>query len=761
MKKVLSLVLAIAMIMSMTTVAFAADTEETETIYITDITAPYEAVLAAGETATYGGKFTGTTLTISDAADAVVVYNGTTYAADENGVITVEFTASGVASPVKEFTLTSSVDATYSLSFAYPVGSMMNPEALFGIAQINVSIEEGNDQGYYYNWTSRADGTLVISAADYDETKFDVILSSTGSASYPQMSYSEDGTVSIDVKAGDTVTIQVVAVPDSTYNYSAVETTLTGDFIYPVGTQMNPEALFSVEQINVSIEEGNDQGYYYSWYSRGEGTLVLTVGEATEGVEYDVILTNMSNYQMAWLSDSDNGTVSMDVAAGDQVIIQVAVAPDDDWNWPAAEISMTGEMVYPVGTQMNPEYLLSIEQINASIEEGNSQGYYYSWYSRGEGTLVLTMGEATEGVEYEVVMTNMSTYQMAWLQDSDDGTLSLDVAAGDQVIIQVSVYADDSWNYPAAEISMTGEMVYPAGSQMNPEVLTGVEQIDVSLQAGNSQGYYYTWTVETEGTLKLTASSATAGVEYDVILTNMSNYETAWMSDSNDGTVSLDVAAGDEIIIQVVVSPDADWNWPAAEIVLEGQVEVEEEEPVVLVNPFKDVKKKDFYYDAVLWAVNEGITNGYGADDIFNPNGECTRGQIVTFLWRAAGSPEPESTSTTFTDISKKDFYYKAVLWAVENGITDGYGSRYTFNPDGICTRGQVVTFLWRYENKPAPQSSANPFKDVKSGAFYYKAVLWAVENGITNGYGSDDVFNPDGECTRGQIVTFLYRDIA
>ena len=173
---------------------------------------------------------------------------------------------------------------------------------------------------------------------------------------------------------------------------------------------------------------------------------------------------------------------------------------------------------------------------------------------------------------------------------------------------------------------------------------------------------------------------------------------------------------------------------------------------------FEDVVAGSYYEQPVQWAVNRGITNGYGSDTTFNPDGTCTRGQIVTFLWRANGSPEPASMTNPFTDVASDAYYYKAVLWAVENGITAGYGSDTIFNPDGACTRGQVATFLWRAEGKPGMSHATNPFTDVKPGEFYYDAVLWAVENGITNGYGSDTIFNPNGDCTRGQIVTFLYR---
>ncbi len=175
-------------------------------------------------------------------------------------------------------------------------------------------------------------------------------------------------------------------------------------------------------------------------------------------------------------------------------------------------------------------------------------------------------------------------------------------------------------------------------------------------------------------------------------------------------------------------------------------------------NPFEDVAESDYFAEPVLWAVEQGITTGTSAGK-FSPERACTRGQIVTFLWRAAGSPEPKSTENPFTDISAKDYYYKAVLWAVENEITTGTGKG-KFSPEKPCTRGQVATFLWRAEGKPEPASTENPFGDIASGEYYYDAVLWAVEQGITNGTGKDK-FSPDKDCTRGQIVTFLYRAMA
>lgn len=182
-----------------------------------------------------------------------------------------------------------------------------------------------------------------------------------------------------------------------------------------------------------------------------------------------------------------------------------------------------------------------------------------------------------------------------------------------------------------------------------------------------------------------------------------------------------------------------------------------------LNNPFVDIKESNNYYDAVLWAYHKGITGGTDATH-FSPNNNCTRAQVVTFLWRAKGCPEPTSVVCPFSDVSavqangKANPYYKAILWAAEKGITTGYAGG-LFKPNDTVTRAQFVTFLWRADNKPSTSGSINGFKDASSIAGAYKeAIAWAVEKGITTGY-SDGTFRPNATCTRWAVVLFMYRD--
>ena len=171
-------------------------------------------------------------------------------------------------------------------------------------------------------------------------------------------------------------------------------------------------------------------------------------------------------------------------------------------------------------------------------------------------------------------------------------------------------------------------------------------------------------------------------------------------------------------------------------------------------NPFVDVKEGAYYYDAVLWAVEKGVTSGTSATT-FSPDASCTRAQMVTFLWRAAGSPKVENGKNPFADVKADTYYYDAVLWAVEKGVTSGTSAT-TFSPDATVTRGQTVTFLYRNAGSPEV-SGTMPFTDVEADAYYAKAVQWAVQQKITTGT-SETTFSPMSDCTRGQIVTFLYR---
>lgn len=244
--------------------------------------------------------------------------------------------------------------------------------------------------------------------------------------------------------------------------------------------------------------------------------------------------------------------------------------------------------------------------------------------------------------------------------------------------------------------------------------------------------YYPEWSTRYDAVLRSYDSYATPA--------SSSEYSKTWSGNFSwnlDGTGLTD--------------PDGYADMSAAEILADlfGDAETQPSQ-----KGFNDVKPGDYFYDAVNWAVEKGITTGTRATT-FSPNASCTRAQIVTFLWRASGSPEPKTASNPFTDVAANAYCCKAVLWAVENGITTGTSAT-TFSPNAPCTRAQGVTFLWRANGSKAASAAAS-FTDVASDAYYAPAVAWAAEQNVTGGVGNG-LFSPDTTCTRAQIVSMLYR---
>ena len=267
----------------------------------------------------------------------------------------------------------------------------------------------------------------------------------------------------------------------------------------------------------------------------------------------------------------------------------------------------------------------------------------------------------------------------------------------------------------------------------------------VTRHSSGSSSYDPTYSVSTpskteHGTVTVSPKSATKGDTVTVTVKPDSGYvlETLTVTDKN----------GNELTLKDKGDGKYTFTMPA------GKVEVKATfmEDNSMLNFFYDVPNGAYFYEAVKWAVKNGITTGVG-NDLFAPEQPCTRAQIVTFLWRAAGSPEPK-TMSSFTDVPASAYYAKAVAWAVENGITNGM-TETTFAPNATCTRGQSVTFLYR-ALKGTASGNAN-FTDVKSDAFYADAINWAVANNVTNGT-SNTTFSPNADCTRAEIVTFLYR---
>ena len=270
-----------------------------------------------------------------------------------------------------------------------------------------------------------------------------------------------------------------------------------------------------------------------------------------------------------------------------------------------------------------------------------------------------------------------------------------------------------------------------------------VTYVEPSYSSGSSYDPTYSVTVDKtkNGSVTVSPKSASKGDTVTVTVKPDSGYvlETLTVTDKN----------GNELTLKDKGNGKYTFTMPA------GKVEVKATfmEDNSMLNFFYDVPNNAYFYEAVKWAVKNGITDGVG-DNLFAPEQPCTRAQIVTFLWRAAGSPEPKGAASGMTDVVSGSYYEKAVAWAIENGITTGTTTS-TFSPDATCTRAQAVTFLARALKAKA--ASAAEFSDVPTGSYFADAVAWAAANGVTEGIGGG-LFGSDNDCTRGQIVTFLYR---
>ena len=367
----------------------------------------------------------------------------------------------------------------------------------------------------------------------------------------------------------------------------------------------------------------------------------------------------------------------------------------------------------------------TIEHLYLSKENGNGQsievtpvkGVIYNGGVKEQDLVTLTM-------KYNDGATADSTYNVA-----SGATITLPTP-------RRSGYTFNGW--------YDGSKFYAAGASYTVSATVTLNASWSYISSGSS--YDPTYSVSTpskteHGTVTVSPKSASKGDTVTVTVKPDSGYvlETLTVTDKN----------GNELTLKDKGNGKYTFTMPA------GKVEVKATfmEDNSMLNFFYDVPNNAYFYEAVKWAVKNGITDGVG-NNLFAPEQPCTRAQIVTFLWRAAGSPEPKGAASGMTDVVSGSYYEKAVAWAIENGITTGTTTS-TFSPDATCTRAQAVTFLARALKAKA--ASAAEFSDVPTGSYFADAVAWAAANGVTEGIGGG-LFGSDNDCTRGQIVTFLYR---
>ena len=445
---------------------------------------------------------------------------------------------------------------------------------------------------------------------------------------------------------------------------------------------------------------------------------------------YGVVYDSVSKYPGA--ADADKIAVG-----GDTKIVT------DNGNAPIKmrrpESSTDNKIGVTGGTFSAPVEKEYLEGLNAELNTGKGDtpySYYTDVNAAKEAAKQLGGGTVTD-------LTSPNATKFTVTLKFDDGATAnqvLTVAENGTVILPTPTrsgsYAFRYWT--------DGTNTYAAGSEYTvtkEATLTAVWRYTGS-SSSSSSSTRYTVSVPSvaNGSVSVTPTSATKGATVTITVKPNEGYEL--------GKLTVTDQSGNRLSLTDKGNGKHTFTMPAGKVSVDAIFA-----KIEMTINFRDVKQSDYYYDAVKWAVEKGITEGTSATT-FSPNVSCTRAQMVTFLWRAAGSPVPKSTNNPFKDISSTDYFYNAVLWAVESDITTGTGVD-TFSPNAKVNRAQTVTFLYRAAGSPASGSSS--FSDVPESAYFAKAVAWADANDITNGT-SNVKFSPNADCTRGQIVTLLYR---
>ena len=511
--------------------------------------------------------------------------------------------------------------------------------------------------------------------------------------------------------------------------------TLTGNFTNSEGYYKNPDsATWPCDSIGGIVGARFDGSLTVTdcWF---DGKIVVNSIHAAVGGIVGCIAT---------VNNSVGGSVGdADIATKNCMVTTTDMGADKDGNtcWVAYAPDKTVKNCYwPNDETYNPSLLADVG--GASNEE---QGTAVSDFTSADVLTGLNTN-AAEGIEW-VAGIKHPTFE--W----DKWHISADYSAVDAAIAKANALKKDDYKDFSAVETAINAVVRDKNIMEQSEVDKMAKAIEDAIVAlvkkpssggGSSSGGSTTYPVATpskteNGTVTVSPRSAEKGDSVTITVKPDSGYQLDELTVTDKN--------GKELKLTDKGNGKYTFTMPASKVEINATFVKEIE-----TSPFSDVSTSAYYYEAVKWAQEKGITGGIG-NGLFGPNQPCTRAQIVTFLWRAAGSPEPKAMSS-FADVSTDAYYAKAVAWAVENGITTGTGDG-KFSPDATCTRAQSVTFLFRAIGKLV--DSKAEFSDVLTDSYYANAVAWAVENGVTNGIG-DGLFGPDNSCTRAQIVTFLFR---
>ena len=515
-----------------------------------------------------------------------------------------------------------------------------------------------------------------------------------------------------------------------------------------------------------TLVDGNVEITYNPNISGGNDKNVVRV--AVKGADTTVAsaLFSRTGYTFAGWNTVANGT-GTDYKAGDTIKADTTITLYAQWTLDKPTISGTTTAVY--GNTVT---------LTASTA---ATGASYQWYKGGK--------EVANATDKSLTRTNVAdsgAYTVKITVGTDTATSEPTTVTITKATPTVSISADKT------SLTGSGTVKLTVSSNGVPENGTVSVTCDNGITVNNKDGMFTATLPNETKTYTFTASYAgddnhnNAKATCKVSVTHRSSGSSSGSSTTTSNSVSASTASNGKVsldkntakkgdTVTVTVTPDAGYQLDKLTVtdkngnvlkltdkgdgkysftMPDGKVEIKAVfAKKVETSPFDDVSTDAYYYKAVQWAQEKGITDGISSD-LFGPKQPCTRSQIVTFLWRAAGSPEPKGTAAGMTDVVPGSYYAKAVAWAVENGITTGTAEG-TFSPDATCTRAQAVTFLARAQNAKATGKTA--FSDVPADSYFADAVAWAQANGVTTGT-SETTFSPDNDCTRAQIVTFLYR---
>ena len=643
------------------------------------------------------------------------------------------------------------------------------PYALSGVTDIT------RDGYTLAGWNTEADGTGTTFAVN----------GSISCANWQNTLYAQ-----WTKKIGESTSYTVNAIQDQTYTGVAIEPTIVvknGDEVLSNGYSVNYNNNVEVGTATVTVTIGTDSAIVSFRITKDNHP---TVEMADASVTYG------TNYTMEATAKTSAGHV---ITGNNIIAIKYYTDEDCTTEWTAAEgetqpadagtyyakATLSGTDNYAEASKVAK---LTISKADFSVTAKGYDGIYdgkpHSITVEAAGATVSYSENGTEYGDTNPAYANAGTYTVYYKATKDnynDASGSVDVKIA-KATPTVMISADPTSLIGGGAVKLTVSGVPEGGTVTVTQTddrgsaaktldLTANGEISVRLSNTTAK---YTFTVVYAGDDNYNGDNASCEVSVTRRTSAPSSGNTVSVPSTPNGTVTVDpstASKGESVTITTkpsegyelgsieVLDKNGDslklkdlGNGKYSFVMPDGKVSVEAEFVKTASTSFADVPANAYFADAVKWAVDKGITNGL-TDTMFGPYESCTRAQIVTFLWRAAGSPEPK-TAVSFADVPAGSYYAKAVAWAIENGITNGM-TETTFAPDATCTRGQSVTFLCRALKGTA--SGSTNFADVASDAFYADAVNWAVANNVTNGT-SNTTFSPNADCTRAEIVTFLYR---